>query len=156
MANSQNYINDSFTTEELEEKEQELLRLFKKTLQKYHGAIRTQWKSCGNLWPINSSNIKDYIIYKNRKISISIQGRTGTAAIWGKQDKSKSHNITRNIKVIFPIYDDKLIVKVEAFMEYPITGHSLITEIFRRLNIKNKKDYNLLTSGFESLMISYL
>ena len=147
---------DDFTTEELDEKEQELLRLFKKTTQKYHNAIRMQWLSCGNLWPIGSSNIKNKINYKHRIITVSSDDRTGTIAIWGKQDKYNLSIGSRNIKIIFPLDDDKLTVQVEAFMEYPITGHSLITEIFRRLDIKTKKDYELLKSGFESLLISYL
>ena len=144
-----------FTDKELKEKEESLLRLFKDALLKYKKAIRKQWLSAGRLWPLESHNLKNQLNFKHSKISIIVNDHMGTVVIWGKRNKSFL-NQNRNMKIIFPLNTDELILKAETFMEYPITECSLIKDIFRRLDIQTKEEYKLLISSFESLIISYI
>ncbi len=143
-----------FTDDELKEKEKSLLRLFKDTLLKYNTAKRKQWLSAGKLWPLESNNLKNQLNFKNNKISIKVNDHLGTVVIWGKKTRIKTKN--RNMKLIFPLDTEELILKTEVFMEYPVNECSLIKNIFKRLDIKTKEDYRLLLSSFESLIISYI
>ena len=146
-----------FTDNELREKEEDLLRLFKKTILEYQKARRQKWKNGGKLWPLESSKLKNQINFKHHKISIVVNDdRTGSIVVWGKQKKARGERNFKNLRIFFALDTDKLVLKAEMFMQYPLAGCSLIKDIFRRVEIKTKEDYRLLVSSFESLIISYI
>ena len=147
-----------FTNVDLKEKEEELLRLMKKTILEFKKFWIKKTESKNTYYcPIPDSGSKDVINFHGGKIYIRLDGNTyGSVVIWGKQKKYKNEWFPRNLKITFLLNTSKLLIKTDSFIEYSKEGYSIIKDIFYRMNIKTQEDYNFLLRSFEGLLISYI
>ncbi len=151
--------NCVFTEQELKDKENELLRLIKRTIVEFRKSWlkRNEHRNAYYYSPIPSSYPKDTITFHNGRISLKFDERAyGTAIIWGKQRKNKDKWFPKNLKITFALNVSDLLIKVDTFIEYPNDGNSVIKDIFYRMNINSQEDYNLLLRSFEGLLVSYI
>ncbi len=150
----------SFTEEELKEKEEELLRLIKKTIIEF----KKSWiqKNEGNRKSYYRKYIptsaKDHITFKKSAIYIKlIDNQQGTAIIWGRRKKLLGESwAPRNLKISFLLNTTELLIRTDSYIMYPIENSSIIKDVFYRMNVQNNEDYNLLLKAFENLLISYI
>ena len=147
-----------FTEHELKEKEEELLRLIKRTIIEFRKSWLDRNKNRNAYYsPIPESFPKDTITFHSSKITLKLDGRMcGTATIWGRQKKNKDNWYPKNLKISFVLNSTDLLIKVDTFMEHSNEESSIIKDIFYRMNIKSQEDYNLLLKSFESLLVSYI
>ena len=150
--------NCVFTEQELKDKENELLRLIKHTIIEFRKSwLKRNEHRNAYYSQISDSFPKDTIRFHNGKISIKFDERScGTAVIWGRQRKNKDKLFPKNLKITFVLNASDLLLKVDTFMEYSNEGNSIIKDIFYRMNINTREDYNLLLRSFEGLLVSYI
>ena len=152
-----NNIN-SFTEEELKEKEKEILNLMKKTIIEFKNSWYRKSKGGTSFYNLRAT-VKDYIEFKKHTINLRFlnDGKTGIVFVWGKRRKADDGSWTpSNLKISFMLDSTELFIKLESYTLYPIENCSLIKDIFYRMDVKNNEDYNLLLKAFENLLVSYI
>lgn len=150
----------AFTDDELKEKEEELLRLIKKTIKEFKKSWlqKNEGKHQNSYYRYIKTPVKDHITFKKSAIYIKIvDDYSGIAVIWGRRKKFSGESwAPRNLKISFALNTNELLIKTDSYVLYPIENTSIIKDIFYRMNIQNNEDYNLLLKAFENLLITYI
>ena len=149
----------TFTDKELKEKEEELLRLIKKTIKEFKKSWQKKSSSKSAYYrPHIHSPIKDHISFKKSTIYIRlVNDYSGTAVIWGQRKRMPGEDwAPRNLKISFALNTNELLIKTDSYILYPLENCSLIKDIFYRMKIQNNEDYQLLLKAFENLLVSYI